>query len=184
MKKKSTLQSGFLKLRVSLSLLLFSAGVFLALLGSGLFAVAEEQQAPLRNSGIQFGPSYHNDVSPALRDLAMLWPSGGPKDLEARKANLNPRLPLPLHIDLADPVVEPNSVLKTLLPDITSPVLNSNRTPNPGVGYNSAPNGIVGLTQYVQVVNGGYQIFNKATGASILAPTAIQAIWSGFGGVC
>src|SRR5437016_2997974 len=92
MKKKSTLQSGFLKLRVSLSLLLFSAGVFLALLGSGLFAIAEEQQAPLRNSGIQFGQSYHNDVSPALRDLAMLWPAPEAKVLEAREANLNPKI--------------------------------------------------------------------------------------------
>ena len=46
MKNKSTRQSGFLKFRVSLILLLFSAGVLLALLGSGLFAAAEEQQAP------------------------------------------------------------------------------------------------------------------------------------------
>ena len=82
MKKKSTWQSGFFKLRVSLALLLFSAGVFLALLGSGLFAAAEEQQAPQENSGIQVGQSYHNDVSPALRDLPAIWPPPAPKDGE------------------------------------------------------------------------------------------------------
>src|ERR1700730_11917407 len=100
MKKKSSWQSGFLKLRLSLILLLFSAGVLLALLGSGLFAAAEKQQAPQENSGIQFGQSYHNDVSPALRDLPVLWPPKAPKDEEAREANLNPKLPLPLHIDV------------------------------------------------------------------------------------
>ena len=42
----------------------------------------------------------------------------------------------------------------------------------------------MGATQYVQIVNEGYQVFNKTTGASILGPTAITAIWSGFGGLC
>ena len=121
MKKKSTWQSGFVKLRVSLALLLCSAGVFLSLLGSGLFAAAEEQQAPQENSGIQVGQSYHNDVSPALRDLPAIWPPPAPKDgeeLEAREANLNPKLPLPLHVDVPDPVIDHGSLLKLLVPDV------------------------------------------------------------------
>jgi HYR domain-containing protein len=40
------------------------------------------------------------------------------------------------------------------------------------------------LTQYVQIVNEGYQVFNKATGASVLGPSGISSIWGGFGGVC
>ncbi len=42
----------------------------------------------------------------------------------------------------------------------------------------------MGLTQYVQIVNEGYQVFNKSTGASVLGPSGIATIWSGFGGVC
>ena len=57
----------------------------------------------------------------------------------------------------------------------------------PGVACFCAPpdtNGEVGATQYVQSVNDGYQVFNKATGASVLGPVGISTIWSGFGGVC
>ena len=42
----------------------------------------------------------------------------------------------------------------------------------------------MGLTQYVQMVNEGYQVFDKATGNSVLGPRSISSIWSGFGGVC
>jgi hypothetical protein len=68
-----------------------------------------------------------------------------------------------------------------------SPTLNFTGIPFPGVACNCAPpdtNGEVGLTQYVQIVNEGYQVFNKTTGASILGPVGISTIWSGFGGVC
>ena len=36
----------------------------------------------------------------------------------------------------------------------------------------------------MQMVNEGYQVFNKTTGASVLGPNGISSIWSGFGGVC
>jgi hypothetical protein len=68
-----------------------------------------------------------------------------------------------------------------------SPLLNFNGIPFPGVACNCAPpdtNGEVGLTQYVQIVNEGYQVFNKSTGASVFGPVSITTIWSGFGGVC
>ena len=107
--------------------------------------------------------------------------------MELREANLNPKLPLPLHVDAPDPVVD-RSLLGLLVPDaMPAPVLNFDGIPFPGVGCSCAPpdtNGAVGLTQYVQMVNEGYQVFNKTTGASVLGPTAITAIWSGFGGVC
>ena len=45
-------------------------------------------------------------------------------------------------------------------------------------------NGAVGLTQYAQIVNLSYQVFNKSTGASVLGPLRITTIWAGFGGVC
>lgn len=191
MKRKSASQSAFFNLRLGVGFVLCLAAVFLALLAFGIFSVAPARaEAPKGNSGIQFGESYHNDVSPALRDLPTMWPppeQKGEEEKELREANLNPKLPLPLHVDVPDPVVERDALLKTLVPDIPSPALNFDGIPFPGVGCSCAPpdtNGAVGLTQYVQMVNEGYQVFNKTTGASILGPTAITSIWSGFGGVC
>lgn len=57
----------------------------------------------------------------------------------------------------------------------------------PGVSCNCAPpdtNGEVGATQYVQIVNEGFQVFDKSTGASVYGPAAISTIWSGAGNVC
>src|ERR1051325_2465910 len=45
-------------------------------------------------------------------------------------------------------------------------------------------NGEVGATQYVQIVNEGFQVFSKSTGASVYGPAGITSLWSGFGGVC
>jgi len=30
----------------------------------------------------------------------------------------------------------------------------------------------------------GFQVFDKATAASVLGPVGIATVWSGFGGVC
>ena len=109
------------------------------------------------------------------------------REEEAREANLNPKLPLPLHVDAPDPVVDRGAAGTPGPGAMPAPILNFDGIPFPGVGCNCAPpdtNGAVGLTQYVQMVNEGYQVFNKTTGASVLGPTAITAIWSGFGGVC
>jgi hypothetical protein len=189
MKKNVTSSSVFFNLRLLVGLALCLAGALLALfaLYPGATALA---QTPQENAGIQFGESYHNDVSPALRDLPSMWPPPDPKsarEREAHEANLNPKLPMPLHVDMPDPVVESDALLKTLVPDMPSAALNFDGIPFPGVGCSCAPpdtNGAVGATQYVQMVNEGYQVFNKTTGASILGPTAITSIWSGFGGVC
>ena len=67
------------------------------------------------------------------------------------------------------------------------PGLNFAGIPYPGVICSCAPpdtNGEVGATQYVQIVNEGYQVFDKATGNSILGPASINSVWAGFGGVC
>src|SRR5438046_8141280 len=68
-----------------------------------------------------------------------------------------------------------------------TPILSWNCIPFPGVGSNCAPpdpDGEVGKTQYVQMVNEGLQVFDKVTGTSLLGPVAISSIWSGFGGAC
>src|SRR4029078_5173567 len=66
-------------------------------------------------------------------------------------------------------------------------VANFNGMAFPGVACNCAPPdtvGEVGATQDVQMVNEGFQVFDKNTGASWLGPSGISPIWGGFGGVC
>jgi len=124
------------------------------------------------------GHDYRHDVSPPLRDIP---PKKEPPRHE-HEANINPHINSG-HQDQPDPVVQSSSFAAAM----PSPLLNFNGILYPGVACNCAPpdtNGEVGLTQYVQIVNEGYQVFNKSTGASVLGPVSISTIWSGFGGVC
>ncbi|HEY6046229.1 MAG TPA: hypothetical protein VIU65_06465, partial [Pyrinomonadaceae bacterium] len=142
--------------------------------------------APGQNQQVTVGSSYHNDTSIPLRDMKQL-PVVEENQNEDREANENPRLPNN-HVDSADPVVQGANETRIFAgPNMPSPLLNFDGVPFPGVACNCAPpdtNGEVGATQYVQIVNEGYQVFNKTTGASQLGPSGIATIWSGFGGVC
>lgn len=129
------------------------------------------------------GASVHNDTSPPLREMKQVKL----EQKEEREANENPKLPNN-HKDSPDPVVQSaNSLLAFAGINIPTPILNFDGIAFPGVSCNCAPpdtNGEVGATQYVQMVNEGYQVFNKTTGASVLGPSSITSLWSGFGGVC
>ena len=138
-----------------------------------------------QKSNITVGASVHNDTSPPLRDMKQEQVG---KKVE-REANENPKVPASLkHKDSPETVVQGFSLLLSLLaPNMPSPLLNFDGVAFPGVACNCAPpdtNGEVGATQYVQIVNEGYQVFNKTTGASQLGPSGITTLWSGFGGVC
>ena len=68
-----------------------------------------------------------------------------------------------------------------------APIRNFDGIGYPGVGCNCSPpdtDGEVGTIQYVQLVNQGIQVFDKANGASLLGPLNIGALWGGFGGLC
>ena len=45
-------------------------------------------------------------------------------------------------------------------------------------------NGAAGATQYVQIVNITIAVYDKSTGAQVMAPAAIHTLWTGFGGPC
>src|SRR3979409_2683449 len=132
---------------------------------------------------VTVGSSDRNDTSIPLRDMKQLPVA----QREEHEANENPKLPN-RHIDSADPVVQGANTSRIFAGlNMPSPLLNFDGVPFPGVACNCAPpdtNGEVGATQYVQIVNEGYQIFNKPTGASLLGPSGITTLWSGFGGVC
>src|SRR2546422_10736081 len=111
-----------------------------------------------KNNNVEVGASTHNDTSPALRDMKQLKVA---KKIE-REANENPKLPNK-HKDTADPVVQgANSLMAFAGLNMPSPLLNFDGVPFPGVACNCAPpdtNGEVGATQYVQIVNEGFQVF-------------------------
>ena len=143
--------------------------------------VAASGSAPVAMAGpsgrVFVGHSYKNDVSPALGTIPALPLKAAPE----REAASNPRIGR--HRDAADPVVQ-----RTQAPaSMPAPTLNFDGIPFPGVGCNCAPpdtNGEAGATQYVQIVNEGFQVFSKSTGASLYGPAGIATLWSGFGGVC
>jgi hypothetical protein len=188
MKKATPRKSGFSLSRL-LACLLCLLSLILALLAfSGPFGTKSLAQGGTAGAdSVQVGASYHNDVSPPLREM----PAWNEADLRRgvdRDANENPKVPY-RHIDSFDPVVQnwDASVFAGKGPYIPVPIRTFDGIPFPGVGCNCAPpdpNGAVGLTQYVQIVNEGYQVFDKATGNSVLGPNSISSIWSGFGGVC
>ncbi|HMA33472.1 MAG TPA: hypothetical protein VKY74_03245, partial [Chloroflexia bacterium] len=130
-------------------------------------------------SGVIVGQDYHHDTSPALRDIPI---SPVPSSVR-HEAPENPRLIISGRKDVLDTVVQ-----HTLSPlAMPAPVLNFDGIAYPGVSCNCHPpdtDGEVGATQYVQMVNEGYQVFNKSTGASVLGPNSIVSVWSGFGGAC
>ncbi|PWT88607.1 MAG: hypothetical protein C5B55_12830, partial [Blastocatellia bacterium] len=148
-------------------------------------ASAAVLNVPVQNDKAEttVGASVRNDTSIPLREMKQK-----PMDFKPeREANENPKIPHK-HKDAPDKVVQ-NSVAASefVTPNMPTTDLNFNGIQYPGVACNCAPpdtNGEVGATQYVQIVNEGYQVFDKTTGASQLGPSGISTIWQGFGGVC
>ncbi|MGI8889431.1 MAG: hypothetical protein ACR2G0_01425 [Chthoniobacterales bacterium] len=154
----------------------------LLLCGGFLFSGGHLTAAP-SGSQVQVLPSYHHDVSAPLRQLVVA--SHIEREPE-HEAAANPRIPNN-HVDTADAALEKGSILRLLTPKIPDPILSFDGIVFPGVGCNCAPpdtNGAVGLTQFVQMVNEGYQVFDKTTGNTVLGPASISSLWSGFGGAC
>jgi hypothetical protein len=128
------------------------------------------------------GYDYSHDISAPLSALPPVVQKG-----QTDQPAAQPLLTLPNYFNnrssQADPVVQ--DALAT--PNMPSPILNFDGIPFPGVDCNCAPpdtNGEVGLSQYVQIVNEGFQVFDKSTGTSVFGPVGIESLWSGFGGVC
>src|SRR5437588_1938595 len=188
MKKNSTAQSAFFNPRILIASVLCLAGASIALFGIGTFSKVSAQGQAQEPKTHQAGqtiviPAFNSDLSRPLRDQQLIWP---PIERE-HEANLNPKIPHQ-HQDGPDPVIQSTFWQQMInTPAIPGPVLSWNGIVYPGVGCNCAPpdpDGEVGKTQYVQMVNEGIQVFDKLTGTSLFGPVAITSIWSGFGGAC
>src|ERR1700730_2913806 len=190
MKKKSGSKSAFFNPRALIGFGLCLIGLLLGLLAytayPGASLLAQKPSQPQQRAWQphwQVIPDSHHDLSPTLRDLALL-PLAPSREHEGPE---NPRIPFNhAGTDRPDPVVE-SKVLRRLATNIPSPILSFDGQLFPGSGCSCAPpdtNGYVGLTQYAQIVNKGLQVYNKFTGASVFGPVAIGSLWNGFGGVC
>jgi hypothetical protein len=184
MKIRSASRDAFFNPRVLIGFGLGSVGVALALVALSISSPSTAVAA----GGTQSPKpiiihSVYNDISPAMRDVEP-WPVQRVQEHEAAE---NPHISTGLHKDGVDLIVQKGSLLGQLAPSIPAPILNFDGIPFPGVICNCAPpdtNGEVGATQYVQIVNEGYQVFDKTTGTSVFGPASIESIWTGMGGVC
>jgi len=171
---------------VSLLLTLLAAGRSGRLTGDTALAASPEQDdspTPGQTGDITVVGSHHNDTSIPLRDMT-------PQPPRQRSRHVKGERKIPVnHQNSTDPVIQSSvgGLGNLLTVGMPSLLLTFEGIGFPGVACNCAPpdiNGEVGATQYVQMVNEGYQVFDKTTGASVLGPVGIQTIWTGFGGVC
>ena len=152
-------------------------------------AAAEEGPEAQRKAGPELILPYHQDVSPALRDITPIIPDWF--EMTGEK-NEHPVLPLPHHHAMADL----QHVMDGARQDpVSGPQLNLSATPGlsfdglglPGYTPSGAPpdtNGAAGATQYVQWVNTAFAVYNKTTGALVYGPANGNTLWSGFGDRC
>jgi len=121
-----------------------------------------------------------HDVSAPLRELARtaepIRHDGGPM--------LEPKRNLGLTVGLPG---EDTAVQEEVFPLVlTKKILGFNGMYGYEAGgyYPPDTNGAIGASQYVQITNVAYQVFDKTTGKSLLGPVYINTIWKGFGGEC
>src|SRR5215204_907562 len=135
-----------------------------------------------RKPEVTVGESIRNDTSQPVREMKQ-QPVFKPR----KEANENPKI-AHFHKDAPDRVVQTSIAADEFTAaNMPTAAANFNGIQFPGVSCNCAPPdtvGEVGVTQYVQMVNEGFQVFDKTTGASLLGPSGISTIWGGFGGVC
>jgi hypothetical protein len=130
---------------------------------------------------VQVSAAIHHDVSPPLRDMVAQHPiyTGSPDR--------------PLR--LTGPVRSATPQAPGALQTTSGPhVATSNGLSFDGVGQERAnpcscapgdPNGAVGATQFVQIVNTAFAVYNKTSGAIATGfPKANNTLWTGFGGGC
>ena len=196
---RSFSEGGFFTLRVVIGVFLVLASVLLALIGFGAFSNASAQanagntssaaQQDEQPVGQQFGqmtviPAVHSDLSPPLREQPVEWP----RAREEREPPVNPRIPF-RYKGGPDPVIQ-SSFGQALISSaaIPAPIHTWAGMSKPCNGCTpSIPpdtNGAVGKTQYLEMVNVGFQVFDKLTGTSLLGPIPIDSIWFGFRDAC
>jgi len=132
---------------------------------------------PVSATGIS-GPfswrAEHADTSPPLRDMPI-------KRYQSQRFedNDNPALPVKGRFGAVDSAVQ--SLIGPLV--MPTPIQNFEGMYNQYGPIPPDTNGDVGRNHYVQIVNSGFQIWNK-TGTSLYGPANNNTLFAGFGGPC
>ncbi|MDQ1387216.1 MAG: hypothetical protein QOF56_670 [Acidobacteriaceae bacterium] len=126
-----------------------------------------------------------HDVSAPLRNMAWWNGNSTPK---ASQEMPEPRATRdPFSSGKSDPVAQQLSVgLQGVTAGVNFEGQSAQDTRNI-FGFAFVPpdtNGAAGANQYVQIVNLTIAVYDKSTGAPVMAPAAIHTLWTGFGGPC
>src|ERR1700730_1070032 len=180
MKKNTGSNSAFFNARVVFGFLLCSTGVLLAMLALAAPAPSSKTAAQGPDA---FKPvvikSLYNGVSPALRDLTTTAPTArGEVESELRRVKLS----RPVPEGFVDSIVQ-TSLGALAMPAPIRTFEGMNQSEGCGGCIPPDPNGAVGPTQYVQMVNSGVSVYDKS-GTRLMGPIAINALWSGLPGAC
>jgi hypothetical protein len=128
-------------------------------------------------------PAAHHDRSLPLRVLA-----ARARHITGAHHRLAPdralRLPHPPASRHPDPVVQRTPGIRAAVATSASfDGISDSSSGNPCGCAPPDPNAAVGTTQVVEIVNTALAVYSK-TGTTIMAPTASNTLWSGFGGNC
>ena len=135
---------------------------------------------------VQVSGAVQQDTLHSLRDVVV-----DPADYKKMGNRVEHDIPLP-HVpdNQKDGAVQGFADSATFAPSFQTGVNgvgNGFSGPQGAFTVNSAPpdtNGAVGATQYVQIVNSGFAVFDKSTKAVVYGPVPTSSLWSGFGGGC
>lgn len=138
---------------------------------------------------VEVSRDVHHDISPAVRDLPKIAPTARPPHiipLHKRPPSAAPTAAPSAQVDTAVQAQAPTPLAATTGFDLLG-VGQGFKGPQGTFSVNSVPpdtNGAVGDTQVVELVNTGFAVFNKSTGAIISGPIDTRSLWGGFGGGC
>jgi hypothetical protein len=162
---------------------LFAAAVFIAAFACPAASIAAP---PADNGPPDVSPAVSHDFLPSLRGV-MPRP-----DDSSRAPRILPVRPLPTADGPGqpdDPVVQSTTgpFVGTISGLGVDGVGQGFSGPQGTFTVNAAPpdtNGAVGATQYVQIVNTAFAVFDKIAKNVIFGPVAVNTLWAGFGGPC
>ncbi|MGB2953334.1 MAG: hypothetical protein WBB74_08065, partial [Gaiellaceae bacterium] len=157
-----------------------SVAVAIALLLIGAVAAAASAGGTTRARTVEVRRDVRHDVSPPLRDIRAARPAAEDAGKEVKRF-----LPVPGIGTPFDPALQ--SQPGAAAAPTAGAGFEGVGAGLPGFTVDSAPpdtNGDVGPNQYFQLVNSGFAIFNKSSGAVVYGPVATNTLWAGFGGGC
>jgi hypothetical protein len=175
MRKNSLSESGLFNPRIFAAFLLCSMGVCLA-----MFSFAAP--TPSTNTTDTFKPvviqSIANGVSPAVRDLPRALPTT--QRVEIELPPIRPSQPVPS--GFVDPARQ-NSAAALAMPTPIATFEGQSSVDSAGGSAAGCictppdPNGAVGPTQYVQMVNSVFSVYQKTSGVRLSGPTQINSLF-------